>query len=437
MSCNDLHLTIGSRVRITGKQYGIDKILARTIVRYLGVSKDNFKSAAITEENPESRIGDDSQHSILWIDGYPIAKVPNTRVLAVPANTSIGYRNAINLNDTYLTVSKSRALVNAAQSSRYMPQENNYVAYHANKNQDGSIDATSLQYWPNYCDKKQMDFSRKFTPQGFPFSSSPPLNLEFGAAWIDGIRLTRMTVKVISSDAIQEFVSKLGDGIVPQFQRDLPDNDATKIHFYFVITKPIKCCNARIYVNDGGEKNVDNDAVIAFPNGLILVPDITLVRVQTSAQLAALLSYAVTSVMQKQSFISWPFINKAARIDGNQSVIHTVSFFRNQQLLRIGIRQMYLTGHDIREAPFAWAVAQGKAVANPVINSKHPDKEIPWYAAYAFNYISQYYKDVDYSKLKRGEAEYQQFLKELYKADPSLPQAKASGQARASAPAMQ
>ena len=129
--------------------------------------------------------------------------------------------------------------------------------------------------------------------------------------------------------------------------------------------------------------------------------------------------------MQKQSFISWPFINKAARIDGNQSVIHTVSFFRNQQLLRIGIRQMYLTGYDIREAPFAWAVAQGKAVANPVINSKHPDKEIPWYAAYAFNYISQYYKDVDYSKLKRGRAEYQQFLKELYKADPSLPRPKA------------
>ena len=52
------------------------------------------------------------------------------------------------------------------------------------------------------------------------------------------------------------------------------------------------------------------------------------------------------------------------------------------------------------------------------VPAKHPGKEIPWYAAYAFNYISQYYKDVDYSKLKRGEAEYQQFLQELRKADP-------------------
>ena len=419
-SCNALHLTIGSRVRITGKLYGADKILARTIVRYSGVSKAKLRSAAITEEKPESRIGDDSQHSILWIDGYPIAKAPNTTIIAVPANTSIGYRNAINLNHAYLTVSQVSAPASTALPSRYMPQENNYVVYHANRNQDGSIDATKLRLWPNYCDEKQMNFSRKFTPQGFPFSSRRPLNLKFSAAWIDGIRLARMTVKVVPSDASQEFVSEVGLGIVPQFQRDLPDKDATKIHFYFVVTKPIKCCNARIYVNDGGEQNIDDDAIIAFPNGLILVPDIALVRLQTRAQLAALLSYAVTAVIQKQSFIAWPFINKAARIDGNPSVIRTVSFFRNQQVLRIGIRQMYLAGYDIREAPYAWAVAQGRPVANPLINSKHPDREIPWYAAYAFNYISQYYKDVDYSKLKRGRAEYQQFLEELYKADPTL-----------------
>ena len=43
---------------------------------------------------------------------------------------------------------------------------------------------------------------------------------------------------------------------------------------------------------------------------------------------------------------------------------------------------------------------------------------------YAFNYVSQYYADVDYSKWKRGEVEYQDILKELYKADPSLPKPK-------------
>ena len=49
-----------------------------------------------------------------------------------------------------------------------------------------------------------------------------------------------------------------------------------------------------------------------------------------------------------------------------------------------------------------------------------PDyRHMPWYATYAFNCISQLYPDVDYSKLKRGEREYQQFKEQLRKADPA------------------
>ena len=49
---------------------------------------------------------------------------------------------------------------------------------------------------------------------------------------------------------------------------------------------------------------------------------------------------------------------------------------------------------------------------------QQPSKHMPWYATYAFNAIDQLYPNVDYSKLKRGEAEYGQFLQELRKADP-------------------
>ncbi len=93
--------------------------------------------------------------------------------------------------------------------------------------------------------------------------------------------------------------------------------------------------------------------------------------------------------------------------------------WEDEQGLRIGIHEMYLAGYDVREAPSAWAVAQGKPVENPVINHNDSDAAIPWYTAYAFNYISDYYSDIDYSKLKRGRAEYAQFLTELRQADPS------------------
>lgn len=136
------------------------------------------------------------------------------------------------------------------------------------------------------------------------------------------------------------------------------------------------------------------------------------------------MSYAIASVKENQGYVAWDLATKAdlkRQFIYNNHLDYGIFAFGAWQKLQIistGIRQMYLAGYDIREAPYAWAVAQGKPANNPVIDSKHPDKEIPWYAAYAFNYISQYYKDVDYSNLKRGRQEYQQFLKELRKADP-------------------
>ena len=60
-----------------------------------------------------------------------------------------------------------------------------------------------------------------------------------------------------------------------------------------------------------------------------------------------------------------------------------------------------------------------QACRQPGDQPKYPNNDVPWDTAYAFDYISQYYSDVDYSKLKMGEAEYAQFLDELRKADPA------------------
>jgi hypothetical protein len=88
----------------------------------------------------------------------------------------------------------------------------------------------------------------------------------------------------------------------------------------------------------------------------------------------------------------------------------------NEEELRLGIRQMYVAGYDIRYAPYAWAVEQGKGIKGP---GDGPAKHMPWYATYGFNAISQLYPDVEYGKLKRGEKEYAAFLKELCRADPA------------------
>ena len=241
---------------------------------------------------------------------------------------------------------------------------------------------------------------------------------------------------LIQSQPVQEFVYELGMKLLQQCPPELACSGKTRTIFRFYVVKSSQALSMnKLATVDGAlpynfsgwgrseytyrksnfyDLAIDN--AIAVQNGLILIPDQVLSRLHNQAQLSALLSYSITSVLQDN------ILKSAIAVEGDSQYVELHRFDEmlqiNQQVLCMGIRQMYLAGYDIREAPFAWAVAQGKPVNNPVINSKHPDKEIPWYAAYAFNYISQYYKDVDYSKLKRGRKEYQQFLQELRKADP-------------------
>ena len=177
------------------------------------------------------------------------------------------------------------------------------------------------------------------------------------------------------------------------------------------------------------QKRLDAGAV-AFPNGVILVPDYMLAKIGNEAQLAAILSDLITTVLQKQGYIgrdartdmgTWSdFANFANSGTGNSPLYDPSDFFpllRNEQTLRIGIRQMYLAGYDIREAPTAWAAAAGEPT-NPFTKTKRRPAPIPWYTSYSFDYISRFFSDVDYAKLKLGEKVYAQFLDELRKADP-------------------
>ena len=160
------------------------------------------------------------------------------------------------------------------------------------------------------------------------------------------------------------------------------------------------------------------------PDGATLIVDSGLTNLKNEAQCAALLSYSLASeqqqliqhlfLVQRAKFSPWSFDNKT---NSTNNVKGTFAFVSQTtaRVLRLGIRQMYLAGYDIQYAPFAWSVEQGKQIRGPV---DEPRKRMPWYATYAFNAISHLYSNVDYSKLKRGRKEYQQFLVELRKADP-------------------
>ncbi|MHB2008017.1 MAG: hypothetical protein ACYCOX_08210, partial [Acidobacteriaceae bacterium] len=160
--------------------------------------------------------------------------------------------------------------------------------------------------------------------------------------------------------------------------------------------------------------------IVYAPDGTVLIADTALAHLKNEAEFAALLSYSLAATDQQlvgRLFRAQHFMGGRWSSSGHRNGYWIWQFIWNvnEQVLRLGIRQMYLAGYDIRYAPFAWSVEQGKRIKGSV---DEPNKHMPWYATYAFNAIDQLYPNVNYSKLKRGRAEYQQFLGELRQADP-------------------
>ena len=434
--CDGMPLKIGSRVNIIGDtkhpngSFFAIQVVAYTVNMHRKIlragKRYNWEGGALLEENPQISPSGRGWTGTLWLDGYPMQITPSTKLLTAPSGTQMGYQPF-----GLFSAPRMGAIIHAEPPFPAffvsMLQANTWATYRGVNDGNGTILLYRMRLWPNQIDTRYREYLAKFTPA---IESPNYRNHTFGTIKFPHTH-TGNVLKILPSQDVQDFVSKIGKSLIPQYQKVLPDSDPTKIHFRFYVVHPV----GTTLNNEMGK--IDNlsflqrpswdEAVVSLPCGLILIPESTLARIDNEAQLAVMLSDAIATVLQKQSYITMRAdLCSFWDTDCDEDVQVTVDFVisRSAQAMRLGPRQMYLAGYDIREAPYAWALAQGKTVQNPIINSKHPDQEIPWYAAYAFNYISQCYPDVDYSKLKSGEQEYKAFQQELYKADPSLLQPK-------------
>ena len=426
-SCVNLPLVIGSRIHLAGTAKNDNHVFKATNAAInIETPNKTLKGAALVEE-AAGITGSHDKNGNLWINGYPVGVAPTTKIYAAPASTTIRY---IMHFDGTIGMSATRQFPIPYTSSTL--STNTWATYHAWRAVDGGITANQLRFWPNgiYADEQE------FLKKSVAVIHAP----DYGRHISGSIGfIHEKAIKILPDQVVQNWVTKLGREMIPEYQKNLSDDDPAKIKFTFYVIHPFIVTVGNDFVSiDGALPSVGEfkytynspksgnavNSIIAMPNGLILIPDCVPSYLNNSAQFSALLSYAITSVLQKQAYLAWPIITSPyARhlylLRESAYPFIPFGYWQTTQQLRIGIRQMYLAGYDIREAPYAWAVAQGTPVNNPVMNSKHPDQETPWYAAYAFDYISQYYKDVDYSKLKRGDAEYAEFLGELRKADPA------------------
>ncbi len=466
VSCSKSPWVIGSHVEVLGDSkepnQGFDarqitiysvKISQRfaDAATYWNAKGSDWEGAALLEEQPQIKKVDNGYEGTVWLDGYPVTVTPDTELITAPAGTEVGYRlfgfyrdnprweaimpkaprpafsTSLFKPNSWSTYSAADLLDEKLGHGSVGDEEIVHSAGEGKFPIEGLVWLQRIRLWPNHLSDKERKYIAQFTPAVHPpdYEHRIPGNVGFDS------RSAGKSLKILPNRAVQEFVSDLGWSLVPEYQRRLTEKDPTKIEFRFYVVQGMKP-RLRDEMSKADamtltwHKNLAR-GVAALPDGMILIPDYMLVEIGSEAQLATLLSCAITSVVQKQGFVTRQSGLSADKDAGSLAMGSDVPMtpaglifylFRNEQALRIGIRQMYLAGYDIREAPFAWAAAAGKTAANPLPGTDNIASEIPWYTAYAFDYISRFYSWVDFSKLKRGEREYTQFLDELRKTDP-------------------
>jgi hypothetical protein len=188
---------------------------------------------------------------------------------------------------------------------------------------------------------------------------------------------------VAENAELQDRVRRIGVRVVPQYQRDLPDNDPAKVPFRFYA---IQEGNIRL--------------ALACKDGLVLVPTPVVGRMHNDSELAAVLADAVAVNLQLQNARLQVDLNLIRTAEAAATVyagpagwtgaaIATHPFLRKieEQRGRMALALMADGGFDPWQAPEAWRMLA------PIDFPKHPSKlKYPERSKYQLEILQLQYK---------------------------------------------
>ena len=254
---------------------------------------------------------------------------------------------------------------------------NVWVEYRGVQQLDGQVIVSGAEFWPNSV-RKSEDSLR--TKDEFDPASVNEGDKQSGLdKFFHGENPSKLPAH--HDDELQARVNRIGESLVPAYQRALPENDPSRIRFRFQVV-------------DGEHFHGD----IAFANGIVLVPWPAVGRLRNDSQIAALLADNIAAALEKQEILHKPVAHAlaAASIAGAAAEfflpgasiatgIATGSIDKNsltgrvRQTARVALTLMQDAGYDLREAPLAWRLLEPKK-PEPLEKSTIGDRPNYFYA---------------------------------------------------------
>jgi len=279
-----------------------------------------------------------------------------------------------------------------------------FVHYEGTRQADGVIEATKIEFQHAELEPGEAKLWKHSEPKVKEpnYSSLVPGELTMPSCVYEFC-----THYIVPNQEAQNYITQLGQRLVPPHQRDLPAGDPLKIPFEFYLVQS-KTFNA-----------------VSFPNGLVLVNSGVFDVLQNEAQLAFVLAHEISHAVEKHAWRAngyhrkelialraggafVPFGGALASEVAASAIKSTYIRSLENQADRVALEWMLIAGYDIREAPASWkavSLKQGDGPVNPIWSS-HENKTMR--RSYLMAELRNNYSDVDYSKLKNDSEQFHQ-----------------------------
>lgn len=282
---------------------------------------------------------------------------------------------------------------------------NVWAAYEGTPAPDGTVKLAKIGFSRNVLSEKEAKYLKEYAAKTIPLKNDKLSTNTFQ------IRGFKKKLESIPDATIQEKISAIGNTLVPDAQRRLPDSDPNKIHFRFYVVKGLKFWT------------------MGTPDGSIFVSSELFGRLSNEAQLAGVMAQEIAGVTQHSGYrlsgyanwnrtLCWaslgagwlPFpaglVMSAAHWT---SVAEGVQYEHSLQTQagRLGVEYAVAAGYDPREIRAAYKLLATKDPAAP----KHTGYERSAFrtmTSEATNVLGTAYRDADFSKLQTKEEAFKQ-----------------------------
>ena len=246
----------------------------------------------------------------------------------------------------------SRLAFNPPISAIDQLSTNLWIEYRGVQQTDGTVVVSAAEVWPNVVTSSEdkLRTKREFDP-----SEIDEGDAQSGLSkTLRGIDVRRLPAH--HDDAFQTRINRIGQSLIPVYQKALPVTDPSRINFRFQVVETDRFRDA-----------------IAFANGIILVPYPAISRLETDSEIAAVLADNIAASLEKQEILHQPAEHRmlAAGIAGDVGGLvvpglgiataltaggiekHAITMHRRQSG-RVALCLLNDAGYDLTQAPMAW-----------------------------------------------------------------------------------